>query len=467
MSGTTYSIEHAKSARSTCKKCKTKIESGELRIKQSAEGKEGFEVSTYVHVECFSLPRKFASGAGKISEEDFVKDVLEDPSGEILPAMADEIAAKITAKAPSSAKKAAKAGGDEDSDDPMTAIKELSKKREAEGNTGEEPSNKKAKGNMTLKVDAYEFYKGMTNDLLKDVLRWNHQTMTGNKNMLLYKCIDGHVYGRLARCPMCNGVLKMHEDLTKIVCNGKFDEDTKIRYPCNNSHPPEEAPRWLPWYSEEPSDEQKAEMEQMIEEAAGETKAGSHDDDIETLKKAASGLEWKLTGKAGIKKAVGDLLEVLQAHANALDLPEDPKEARSKLGSLIQMHRDKSVEEIIPLIVEELGFKGDKDAKAAKKEAAVENICKNPKNVHIVSVIQELSELYYKEGNRNAGLSYSKAVMGLKDVDYEITSENAMSMCKGKTKVDGVGKGTAEKVTEFLKTGKIEKLEEKRAAVGG
>ena len=147
-------------------------------------------------------------------------------------------------------------------------------------------------------------------------------------------------------------------------------------------------------------------MEHVIEEAVGGTKAGSHDDDIETLKKAASSLEWKLTGKAGIKKAVGDLLEVLQAHANALDLPEDPKEARSKLGSLIQMHRDKNVEEIIPLIVEELGFKGDKAAKAAKKEAAVEKICKNPKNTHIVSVIQELSELYYKEGTRRGGTKF-------------------------------------------------------------
>jgi len=30
--------------------------------------------------------------------------------------------------------------------------------------------------------------------------------------------------------------------------------------------------------------------------------------------------------------------------------------------------------------------------------------------------------------------------MGLKDVEYEITPENAMNLCKGKTKVEGVGK---------------------------
>ena len=151
--------------------------------------------------------------------------------------------------APSSAKKAAKAEDDgANADDPMTTIKQIFKKREAEGAPGEETSNKKAKGNMTLKLDAYEFYKGMKNDLLKDTLGWNHQTKTGNKDMLLYKCIDGHVYGRLPRCPICSGQLKMHENLTKIVCLGKFDEDSNVRYPCSNSYSPEEAPRWLPWY---------------------------------------------------------------------------------------------------------------------------------------------------------------------------------------------------------------------------
>lgn len=208
-------------------------------------------------------------------------------------------------------------------------------------------------------------------------------------------------------------------------------------------------------------------MLQMIDEAKGEIKPGSHDDDIEALKKASANLEWKLTGKAGIKKAVGDLLGVLQAHSNALDLPEDSKEARAKLGGLVQMHRDKTVEEIIPLVVEDLGFKKDKAAKAAKKEKAVENLCKNPKNASVVAAIQELSQLYFKEGayivrrqmpwcrflcffsnrscplppgNANAGASYSKAAMALKDVEYEITAENAMKMSKGKTKVDCVGK---------------------------
>ena len=51
----------------------------------------------------------------------------------------------------------------------------------------------------------------------------------------------------------------------------------------------------------------------------------------------------------------------------------------------------------------------------------------------------------------------------IKDLDYEVTAENAKGLGKGKTKVNGIGKGSAEKIHEFLETGKMAKLEEKRA----
>lgn len=49
-------------------------------------------------------------------------------------------------------------------------------------------------------------------------------------------------------------------------------------------------------------------------------------------------------------------------------------------------------------------------------------------------------------------------------MEVEITADNAMSFSKGKTKVPGIGKGSAEKMKEFMETGTIAKLEEKRAA---
>ena len=52
----------------------------------------------------------------------------------------------------------------------------------------------------------------------------------------------------------------------------------------------------------------------------------------------------------------------------------------------------------------------------------------------------------------------------LKDLDYEVTADNALSLGKGKNKVAGIGGSSSKKMKEFLTTGTMEKLEEKRAA---
>lgn len=52
----------------------------------------------------------------------------------------------------------------------------------------------------------------------------------------------------------------------------------------------------------------------------------------------------------------------------------------------------------------------------------------------------------------------------IKGLDFEVTEDNAMSLSKGKTKVACIGKASAEKMKEFLETGTMAKLEEKRAA---
>lgn len=60
-------------------------------------------------------------------------------------------------------------------------------------------------------------------------------------------------------------------------------------------------------------------------------------------------------------------------------------------------------------------------------------------------------------------LTYFKLVEAIQELDYEVTADNAIAMSKGKTKVHGVGKSSAEKIKEFCETGTIQKLEEKRA----
>jgi len=113
--------------------------------------------------------------------------------------------------------------------------------------------------------------------------------------------------------------------------------------------------------------------------------------------------------------------------------------------------------------VESFGFKEDKEKKATKKEAAISESIANPANAELIAKFQELLSLLGKEGNAHACATYAKVIKALKGIEYEITADNALSLAKGKTKVPNIGKGTAEKVHEFFTTGKIQKLEDKRA----
>jgi DNA polymerase/3'-5' exonuclease PolX len=74
-----------------------------------------------------------------------------------------------------------------------------------------------------------------------------------------------------------------------------------------------------------------------------------------------------------------------------------------------------------------------------------------------------LSAVYFTDGNKNAGGTYIKIVKVISDFDFAITEENALGLGKGKTKIAGVGKASAEKMLEFCQTGTMQKLEEKRA----
>jgi len=50
-----------------------------------------------------------------------------------------------------------------------------------------------------------EKFSDYSNQQLKDLLKKNLQSMTGNKDDLIHKCADGSVLGRIPRCPKCFG----------------------------------------------------------------------------------------------------------------------------------------------------------------------------------------------------------------------------------------------------------------------
>lgn len=119
--------------------------------------------------------------------------------------------------------------------------------------------------------------------------------------------------------------------------------------------------------------------------------------------------------------------------------------------------------EILELVVKEYGVASAKEEVKAKQKDALANSCSVAANAGIVQALQELGDMYFKDGNTNAGLTYKKAIAGITPLDFEITEDNAKGLGKGKTKIVGIGKGTADKIHEFCSTGVIQKLEEKRA----
>lgn len=143
------------------------------------------------------LPRKL----GKISTAEFVADHLEDNTDEVLlsdETKLQEIVDKIGTK---KAGRKSDAGGEESPlSKKMNELKAAVTKLEEED--GDEKPSKKAKGKdkFTEEVEAMKLYGKKAADGLKDILRWNlGYGMTGNKDVLLMRCIDGHVNGRLAR----------------------------------------------------------------------------------------------------------------------------------------------------------------------------------------------------------------------------------------------------------------------------
>jgi len=197
---------------------------------------ESYSTNQSFHPLCYSLPRKLSTGANKITVEEFVADILEDRSdGEILPAKADEIVELIKSKP-----------AKQEAESLVSKLKAAWQKRMDDS---KEPPAKKTKtedGVSDRAIELYGEYHKFKNDDLKDILGWNRQVKTGNKDFMLAKVIDGCMYGRLSRCMMCGGRLKMN-DHGKIVCSGTFDEDTQTRADCAYTATPEEAPRHQPW----------------------------------------------------------------------------------------------------------------------------------------------------------------------------------------------------------------------------
>lgn len=153
-----------------------------------------------------------------------------------------------------SAKK--KRGANDDDGPPpegsVAYLKELRASMVDDDEEGKSPAKKKMKISEEdkAKVDIYVQYEKAKNTELSDILRWNHQPVSGNKDILMARVIDGQMRGRLARCPMCiRGHLSLDNAAAKSVsCHGFYDDDIGARHSCAFKSSIEDAPREHPWY---------------------------------------------------------------------------------------------------------------------------------------------------------------------------------------------------------------------------
>ncbi len=94
--------------------------------------------------------------------------------------------------------------------------------------------------------------------------------------------------------------------------------------------------------------------------------------------------------------------------------------------------------------------------------------------------MSELSDIYFKTGNSQAGNTYRKVIKAIllssdsfvicilqaaaavRSHNLPISSGAAVS--KGKNKIDGIGAKCGELIDEFLSTGTISKIAEKKAS---
>lgn len=202
--------------------------------------------------------------------------------------------------------------------------------------------------------------------------------------------------GRLGHCPISGGRLKFEEgDYDRVHSMGRFDEDSQMRIPCDFKGERRDSKlRYQPFFLEEPTEEQKEEMDKLQEKAQGtDATVGSESSAGKKLLETVQDCKWDLTsGPKGIKAAAQELVDLVQGK---VDLPEGRDPLRV-LGQMLMAHKDKGPQGVMEEIIAKYGFKENKEAQKVAKQAALEGACENPKNAPLLMAFQELAELYFK-----------------------------------------------------------------------
>ena len=163
--------------------------------------------------------------------------------------------------------------------------------------------------------------------------------------------------------------------------------------------------------------------------------------------------------KCTAKEAMGTLLDACRK-MNA-PLPQDDVQAKQRLsGYLLSASPEGRSSGVWRLrdafreVLKELGVSTKKQKTESSVQAAV------AANQKLVDAFYEMSKGLMKT-NRFKGIARKKAADAIVELDFEVT--DGIPLSKGKTKVAGIGKGTAKDINEILETGTCGTLEDIRA----
>jgi len=244
-----YSIEHAKSARSTCRGCKHKIKKNELRIGEHKESELFGEITKWYHLKCGKF-RNVKSEENVTNWDELTpKDqglartqLFEGTKKRSLPLTESEQdlkKLKIT-----QLQKRAKELGLSSKGKKTQLVRRIatSSHNEEEENQEEEEDEEAANEDWEqMAKEAKErgelmaLYSSFRAPDLRNLLAMNSQRKSGSKGELAARIVDCVQHGCLPRCEECGGghihVRYGSDDDSpeEYYCKGYFDDDTYVR----------------------------------------------------------------------------------------------------------------------------------------------------------------------------------------------------------------------------------------------
>ena len=501
-----YKVEPSPNARAGCRVCKGKIEKDAIRVGQTFEHPEFGIQTKYFHITCWKPPVRTpiafsqVHGASSLdaASQQMLRDVLagKKPSSSTTPSSSSSSSSSPSKKSnivtiESSDEEASSSSDDDDEDDgdykPSSSSSSKKKKQKKQKKTNVKKTVKRGRASgvdieIETDVDAaaasarakkhkkeYHFghpdedpvvmkYHKLTIDGLKDFLKANGQLLKGTKPELVDKCVDGEKHGRLPRCPQC-GKGKLTHDLVKdtYTCSGYFDEDLNMRISCNFHADSVKREEWV-----EPGSE--GDLRKVDAAAAGGVGSAAAAKDPQ-FAVSASGVA-KFDG-LDPRAAASELIKL--AKAKNLQVPDDENAARVRAGTTLLSTKAEDGGWDVEAALRELA-KEWPTVKAAAAAAAAGPQAKVPANNELAAAFDELAKLQMKAGGAMAAFKAKAAkgaALAVRGLDFEVT-EGSKFFNKKANKTQGIGKGSAEFIDDFLAThGNPQKLVELRQHAAG